>query len=154
ITRMFTYDGNQLLQTIKDPEAGTTPTTYTYYGTGQIKTINHNGLFTETHTYDSRERPTSITYSNGDPAVAYTWQADNLPDTASRGNVTRSFSYNGGRLLDTESIKIGSTTYPISYSYTADGQVSTLTYPDTTFVSLYPDAFGRPTVVGNYATNI
>lgn len=66
---------------------------------------------------------------------------------------TRGADHEIGRLLGSEVVQVGSTSYSLTNGYNANGQISSLTYPDNTSVSFSPDAFGRPTNVGSYATN-
>jgi RHS repeat-associated protein len=152
ITRTRGYYSNQLLETISDPEHG--DYTFTYDNAANLKTIQGTDAVTETRYYDKRNRIQTIDYSNNDASVGFTWTPDNLPDTSNRGGVTRSYSYNTGRLLQKVTEVIGSGSYALTYGYNTDGQNDSLTYPDTTSVSLGPDAFGRPTLIGTYATSV
>ena len=150
ISRTFTYYANQLPYTVVDPEAGTR--TYAYDPAGNIATVNHNGVYTETRAYDTANRLTGITYSNGDPTVALGWYKNGLPRSSSRGGVSHSYTYDGTRFLIADVTNIAGTAYTVQYGHDGYGHRSSITYPDGKLVSFGPDAYGRPTVVGNYPT--
>ncbi len=156
ITRTLSYypagSNGELLHSITEPETGTT--TFTYDGAANLKTVTLPDGVVQTYYYDKRNRLATVSYSNGDPDKSFTWKPDNLPESATRGNITRSWSYNSGRLLDTETVQVDSTGYSLQYGYNSDGQVSSLTYPDNTVVSLGPDAYGRPTLIDRYVTGV
>ena len=147
ISRTYTYYANQLLENLASSETGTS--TFTYDGNGNVQTLKRPDGAVTTNYYDTRNRLYSITYSTNDPSVSYTWNPDNLPAAESRGNVSRSFAYNAGRLLQNEVVTVNGTSYQLSYGYNSDGQVNAFTYPDNTVVSLFPDAYGRPTTLGS-----
>lgn len=152
VKRELGYYATQLLHTLDDPETGTT--TFSYDAAANVTTIDHNGTGIETRSYDARNRLTDISYSSGDPAVSLGWYGDNQPHTAGRGGNTRTYGYDGGGLLTSESIAINGTLYALSYGYDLNQHLSSLTYPDNTSITLVPDAFGRPSQVGTYAIGV
>jgi RHS repeat-associated protein len=153
LLRSLTYYPTQQLETVTEPETGTTTLTY-YSNTGNLKTINHAGAATETRTYDLRNHLAGITYSDGSASMGQTWRADGQPDTSFRGGTSRNYNYDDAGLLKSESITVGGTTYTIGYAYDTNQHLKTLTYPDSSAVGYAPDADGRPSQVGSYASSV
>lgn len=152
VHRSRTYDTNQRLWTITEPESGTR--TFTYYPDGPLKTITHEDGVVETHTYDMRNRLTDIAYSDGSDAIHRTWRFDGLPDTASHSGTTRSWTYDDANVLTGESVSIGGTTYSLGYDHDLNKNVTTITYPDGDAVALLPNDYGQPSKVGAYANTV
>ncbi len=150
MVRSIGYDSFQRLYSITEPETGTR--TFSYFADGNIQTIDHGGAVTETRAYDGRDRVTTIVYSDGSPPVTQTWRHDGQPDTSSHDGVARSYRYDDGNLLTGESIAVEGTVYSLGYSYDAYQHIQALTYPDNTVVDYAPDAYGRPSRAGGYAT--
>jgi RHS repeat-associated protein len=153
ITRSRTYDANQLLQKVSDPER-TYDLTFDYDGAANLSHVYQAGTLSETRGYDQRNRLTSISYQNGDPGVGFSYWPDGLLETATRGSNSHTYTYNSRRLLKSESITVGGNTYTLGYTYDTKAHLQTLTYPDTTAVSFYPNDLGQTTQVGTYATSL
>ena len=69
--RSFTYDSLSRLLTSNNPESG--KITYTYYNDGAVNTKQDARNITTTYTYDVLRRELGQTYSNGDPALSFTY---------------------------------------------------------------------------------
>ncbi len=153
ITRTRSYNANQLLQTSTDPESGST--SFTYYGAGNLKTVTRSDNVIETRAYDGRERLTTRTFSNSDPTVTLSWNKNGTLNSASRASYSQNESYDvTSGYLTSEVTNTGSASYTVRYGYDHFGVRTSLTYPDNSVVSYSPDALGRPTIVGTYATHI
>jgi YD repeat-containing protein len=72
-TRTFTYDGLGRLKTSVQPESGTTGYAYDAVGNLQSKT-DARGVETS-YSYDALNRVVQKTYTDGTPAVTYTYDA-------------------------------------------------------------------------------
>ena len=70
-TRTFTYDSLSRLLTSANPETGTI--TYTYNPDGTVLTKKDARNITTSYTYDALHRATSVSYSNGDPSLTFTY---------------------------------------------------------------------------------
>jgi large repetitive protein len=94
-----TYDGYGRLATQKDP-IQTTPTSYTYNAVDQPLTITDARGVTQTFTYNSRNLPTQISYSNSwQPLTAVTVGYDGA------GNRTSMADGTGSRTINTTSFR-------------------------------------------------
>ena len=69
-------------------------------------------------------------------------------------NATWSYQYNSLDKVDQEALSVNGSTYVIEWGYDNLGNISSLTYPNGELVSFQPDALGRPTKSGAYATNV
>lgn len=69
--RSFTYDSLSRMLTSNNPESGLI--TYTYYADGAVNTKADARAITTTYTYDALRRELGQTYSNGDPALSFTY---------------------------------------------------------------------------------
>jgi RHS repeat-associated protein len=156
--RRFTYDSFSRLLTAKNPEAGTI--TYAYdVDSNMISKTDARGI---TISYspaalpiDELHRVRKKTYSNGDPAVTFTY--DSAPGvTNAIGKLvsltdpagSASYSYDQlGRLSGESRMIFGSgsnqITKSLSYSYNLDGSLNSLTYPSGAIVTYTPDSAGR-----------
>ncbi|MGE5183006.1 MAG: RHS repeat domain-containing protein, partial [Acidobacteriota bacterium] len=106
-------------------------------------------------TYDNRNRLLTVDYPGGsDQDIVQTWWPTGQVKTASRGGLTRTSNYNRRGLLTFETLTIDGTPYEIDTAYNTRGQPTTLTYPDQTSIDYAPDAWGEPTKIGAYATNL
>lgn len=158
--RGFQYDSLSRLTQSTNPETGVISFTYDNDGLLKTKTSplpNHTGASTVTITYayDELHRHTGRTYSNGDPAISYGYDA---PDgslvngltvhngigrrtSMTDGSGSAAFSYDSEGRISSESKNIG-TTSPISknvsYTYNLDGSLATIVYPSGSTITYTP----------------
>lgn len=105
--------------------------------------------------YDSLNRLTSVTYGDGSAGITRTYKPDGLPDQVTSDGAVWTYTFNKRRLLDRESLSYSGVTYNVDRTYDANGFVSKLTYPiDNLAVTYNPNALGKPTQAGTYATNV
>ena len=88
-SRSFVYDSFKHLTSSTNPESGTVGYTYDADGNTIMKEDARN--VTVTYSYDVLNRMIGKTYSNGDPAVTYTYVADSRTDVAN-GLISRDLS--------------------------------------------------------------
>jgi RHS repeat-associated protein len=157
-TRLFTYSSLSQLTQASNPESGTI--NYTYDNDGNLQTKTDARAVTTTYTYDGVHRLTGKTYSNGDPAVSYTYDQAGCLSQPTCANVGRrtgmtdaagseawSYDIMGRPLVDqrtTISTPSNVTKTTISTHMTG-GFLSQLTYPSTRVVTYTYDAAGRAT---------
>jgi YD repeat-containing protein len=104
-------------------------------------------------TYDAMNRLLSVHYPSGaNTSLAY--DARGAITSAVSGTVAWSYQYNARGLLTKETLAAGGCCGSISYAYDPYGTVKTVTYPDGKQVDYAPDALGRPTRVGPWASGI
>jgi YD repeat-containing protein len=154
ITRTYGYNSQYYLTTVTDPETGTT--TYGRDGMGNMtsRTVGSSG--TTSYTYDGQNRVTSIVYPGG-LSISKTYNPRGKVLTANSSGVggDRSYSYDSNDNLTSETLTVDSQTLTATYGYTALDQLSAITYPKTgRTVSYAPNALGRPSQVGAYATGV
>ena len=173
VSKTFVYDANQRLCRFTDPE--TNSTVYSYDGanniawqaTGQV--VSGAGCGQEQvadavktfHTYDPMNRVLTITPPTGTQSTAYTY--DNVGELldAQSGSNHWFTSYNSLGHEQGEAFQVDGQAAASGVGYTYDnyGHVLAANYfpgggaaPEV--VNYAPDALGRPTQAGSYATNI
>ena len=153
--RRFTYNSLGQLLTAKNPESGTI--TYAYDNDGNVTSKvspapNQTGsaTLTITYGYDALHRLTGKTYSNGDPAVTYSYDQttyNGLTITNGIGRRTGMADVSGQTAwtydVDGKPLKerrtIAGITKELTYSYNKDGSPATLTYPSGAVVTFAYD---------------
>ncbi|HEU4769410.1 MAG TPA: DUF4214 domain-containing protein, partial [Pyrinomonadaceae bacterium] len=120
-----TYDGYGRLATQKDP-IQTTATTYTYNAADQPLTITDARGATQTFTYNNRNLPTQISYSNfWQPLTAVTvgYDAAGNRTLMTDGTGSRTFQYNQLSQLTSETRQFTglSGSFTLSYEYNLAG---------------------------------
>jgi YD repeat-containing protein len=104
--------------------------------------------------YDAMNRVTSVLYPTGTAPSTFTYDALGNPATATSGNVGWTFGHNALGQLTAEVLAVDGWVWGLGYGYDGNGALSTVRYPDEEIVSYNPDALGRPTTVGGYASGI
>lgn len=167
VERRYVYDENQLLCKTIEPESGATVFSYNasnlieWKASGQALTSTTNcergdvvASQKVNYGYDPRDRRQQTTFGDGSPAITVTFEPDGLPETVQSDNSTWTTVYNKRRLMTSETLTLGASTYPLSYTHTQNGHVASLTYPDSVTIAYAPNALGEATQVGDYATAI
>jgi RHS repeat-associated protein len=77
-----------------------------------------------------------------------------MPWTVSSAGSTWTNTYNKRRLPERESLSFNGSTYNLDRTYDANGAPASLTYPDSTVVTMAPNALGKATQVGSYASSV
>jgi len=159
--RTFVYDSLGRPTSVKIPEKQNQAITLTYTDFNAIATrTDARGVIT-TYGYDGLGHLTSVSYSDGTPAVTYTYGTAGAPNfgagrliSATDGAGSESYQYDAmGR--ETKCIRvIGANTYVITYAYTPDGRIASTTYPSGRVVNNSYDGIGRLTQVGTGGTSL
>jgi len=176
ITKTLMYDPYHRLCRTTEPESGSTVMAYdaannlAWSAQGQTITDGTCGqgdvasTAQTVRTYDPMNRVLSITPPAGTQTTNYTYDAvgnvttvnANVPGLSS--GVTQQFAYNTRNLLTTQSLMVPGYTWALSNTYDGYGHVSAIGYPSysgsSESVSYSPDALGRATQVGSYASGI
>jgi len=149
--RMFTYDSLGHLLTAYNPESGWI--TYTYDADGNVLTKTDARGIKITYSYDALNRVTGETFSNGDPAITYTYdQGTNglghrTGMTDASGSTSWTYDIMGRVASETRTINPGPGLNPVtrtlSYQYDLAGNPTQITYPDGTVVQYAEDNAGR-----------
>jgi RHS repeat-associated protein len=179
-TRSYTSDMLSRLTQMTDPETGTT---YFCYGTGSscngTSTTTHcsgdpNAVclrtdaksITTTYTYDALNRTTGQSYSDGTPAVTYSYDSTSCLSLSvtcynltrrtamSDGSGSTSWAYDAvGRILR-ESRTIAGVTKTITYTYNLDSTPATVVYPGGRTVTYTTDNAERRTAASDGTDSI
>lgn len=171
-TRQYIYDGyGRLCKTI-EPETGATlqvldaanNVTWRAPGTSLTSAACDTGSVPAgakiSFGYDAMNRLTSTSYGDGSAAIGRDYWADGQPKTVSSSGAVWTMNYNGRRLPTAQSLAFEGQTYTLETGYNANGHPMQLTYPAATntiaarTVTYDPDALGRPSHVGTYASGI
>ncbi|GFZ87883.1 RHS repeat protein [Dyella caseinilytica] len=176
ITKTLMYDSYHRLCRTTEPESGSTVMAYdtannlAWSAQGQTITDGTCGqsdvasTAQTVRTYDPMNRVLSITPPAGTQTTNYTYDEvgnvttvnANVPTLSS--GVTQQFTYNTRNLLTTQSLTVPGYTWSLANTYDGYGHVSAIGYPSysgsSEGVSYSPDALGRATQVGSYASGI
>lgn len=170
VTRSYVYNDAQELCKSIEPETASTLMAYDAAGNlawtaGGQNAPSDSGCDTATvaarttRTYDARNRLKSLVFPDNRGNTTYSYTADGLAATVATSvegedNVITSYVYNKRRLPKSETLQVGSFTWPFAYGYNVNGYLSSHTYPDGLEVSYAPNALGQPTKAGSYATGV
>ena len=177
LTRRYVYDDSQRLCQTINPESGTTIVDYDpadnvlWSAEGQVasgtttatcatdRATTSAGAKT-TRTLDARNRVTFLATPGGVADITTNYAPDGrvtslLTKQAGSDIVTNTYTYNRRRLLTHEAVQVNSLLpWPFDYAYNANGHLSSQTYPGALVVGYAPDALGRPTQVGTFASGV
>jgi len=177
LTRRYVYDDSQRLCQTINPESGTTIVDYDpadnvlWSAEGQVasgttaatcatdRATTSAGAKTM-RTLDARNRVTFLATPGDVADITTTYSPDGrvtslLTKQAGSDIVTNTYTYNRRRLLTHEAVQVNSLLpWPFDYAYNANGHLSSQTYPGALVVGYAPDALGRPTQVGTFASGV
>lgn len=168
--RRFSYDSLSELLSTSNPESGTIHYAYNNDGVLISKT-DARGYATNyspsASPIDALHRVTQKTYSNGDPAVSYSYDASSatINGIGHRTGMTdasgsTSWTYDSEGRETSETRTISGVTKAISTQYNLDSSVAQITYPSGSILKLTPGGAGRPLALTdtahsiNYAQNL
>ncbi|MBV9779465.1 MAG: RHS repeat protein, partial [Acidobacteriaceae bacterium] len=149
MTRSFVYDSLKRLSSVANPESGATYYAYDNDGNLVKKTDARN--IATSYTYDALNRITSKAYSDGTPAVAYTYDggsavplsAGRLIQTSNGISTTNVLGYDGlGEITASQQITEGQI-YNFAYTYNLAGQLTSEMYPSGRVMNNSYDGAGR-----------
>ncbi|SFR94317.1 YD repeat-containing protein [Dyella sp. OK004] len=108
-----------------------------------------------TRSYDAMNRVLSLVPPAGTPSTVYTYDAVGNVHTADSGITSWIGTRNKLGVLTKEQLGVtGNGINVINYSHDAYGSLKTITYPDATVIDYAPDALGRPSQAGDFATGV
>lgn len=108
-----------------------------------------------TRSYDAMNRVLTLAPPSGTQGVTYTYDPLGKVATSTSGVSTWSSQRNKLGQLTSETLSVsGNGANVLRYAHDAYGSLRTASYPDGLVVDYAPDALGRPTQAGTYATNV
>ncbi len=153
----YTFDSLSRRTAVSDPDMGTSR--YGYSAAGLLTSVTDAAQRTIGFQYDAAGRRTAKLYPDGSEV---TWSYDEAGHGASSGrltsvadmNYTQSFSYGADGQVSSETRCMQGTCETIGRSYDAVGRLSSVTYPDGEVVSNTYDDSGRLSSVPGYVNSI
>ncbi|WP_317930587.1 hypothetical protein [Halioxenophilus sp. WMMB6] len=167
VTESRYYDSYQRLCRVARPETGST--VYSYLSGGQLAwqakglSLTGSGCQTAAATeadkisfeYDNHGNSVATLYPDATPDIISVYDnLGQLTSVSSSDGSSWTYDYNELGLLEHELLTVGSYSFHIQHDFNVRGDESSLTYPSNVTVDYAPDAFGRPTKVGSYASNV
>jgi len=167
VSKTLTYDSYHRLCRTTEPESGSEVTAYdaannvawtasgmSITGTGcgqeQVPAATQTG-----RTYDAMNRVLTLAPPSGTQSTTYAYDALGNVATATSGLTYWTAYRNKLGQLTGESLQVsGQSQWRMGYAHDAYGSVSTIQYPNGEAVGYAPDALGRATQVGSYATGV
>ncbi len=127
---------------------------YTYDSAGNLLTrTDARGIVTTYGGYDALNRPTTISYSDGTPAVTLGYDAvanstGQLTSISNSNSATTFTAFDALGWVTASSQQVNGLTYGFTYTYNLAGALTSETYPSGRVVTTGYDAANRPTTVG------
>jgi len=164
--RNYAYNGLWRLTSAQAPESGTV--TYSYQNGGAACSSNPQNVcqrtdarsIVTTYSYDTLNRLTGLSYSDGTPSVTYSYDAGGAPAYAlgrltsmTDGTGSETYTYDQFGRIRTVAKVISGTTYNLGYAYDYIGDLKSLTYPDNSVVNQSYDAVGRLAQISSTGAN-
>ena len=153
LQRDYVYDARYYMTQRTDPEIGDTVFGRDAMGNMISKTIATDP--TIFYTYDDLDRLATVDYPGvTDIDVSYTYDKNSNIATLSNGISQRNYVYDFNNNLSSEAVTISGVTYNTDYGYSSTDVLSSIIYPSHREVTYAPDAFGRPTEVAPYLSQV
>jgi RHS repeat-associated protein len=167
--RTFVYDSLKELTSSTNPEVNAPgalqPVAYTYDADGNVITKTDTRSITTTYSYDALNRPTGMTYSNGDHSVAETYDQATCIGQSPCYNIGRRTTMTdagGTEILSYDPMgrewgeqrTTNNVTKTTTYKYDLAGDLTTLTYPSGRIVTYTYDSAERPSDAQDVANSI
>ncbi|WP_336807971.1 hypothetical protein [Fulvimonas yonginensis] len=167
VTKTLVYDSYHRLCRTTEPESGSEVMAYdgannlawsaaglSLTGTGcGLEQVADAGK--TVRSYDAMNRLLTLTPPSGTQSTTYGYDALGNLKSAVSGISTWSATRNKLGQLTGETLQLtGQNAWTVGYAHDAYGSLASLTYPDGTAVAYAPDALGRATRVGAFASGI
>jgi YD repeat-containing protein len=168
VTKTLTYDSHHRLCRTTEPESGSAVMGYddannlvwsvsgaTLSNDGSCHPELAQSASVTTRSYDAMNRLLTLSPPAGTQGTVYTYDALGNMASATSGLSLWTASRNKRGQLTGESLQVDSQgVWAISYAHDTYGNVALIHYPSGENVSYAPDALGRATQVGSYATGL
>ncbi len=159
--RSFIYDSLRRLTSATNPETGATAVAYSYDADANVITKTDGRAIPINYLYDALNRPTGRTYSNGDPAVTYSYDQvqTGYYNIGRRTGMTdaggsESFDYDQLGRMQTDQRTTNSVMKTSTYTYNFDGSLATLTYPSGREITYTYNAAAQPISAVDIANSV
>ncbi|MGH8601723.1 MAG: RHS repeat protein, partial [Gammaproteobacteria bacterium] len=154
LNRSFTFDGKGFLTSEVNPETGTTQ--YTHDAVGNVLTKEVSSAPADSYSYDARYRPIGVTYGGSSLLLSNGYDLAGRLTRQSYAGSTWTYTYDPHDKLTNETLSLTSParSYAFGYTYNALDALVSQTYPSGLGVDYAPDAYGRPTRAGTFASAV
>jgi len=164
LTRQYIYDANKRVCRTIEPETGSTVIDYDAGSrpiwSAQGLSISGNGCGREQvadaakakRSCDAMDRVLSVAYPAGTLSSQFTYDAMGRVTSADAGLSRWTYTYNLLGLPTSETLVVDGLPYTLGYTYDANGGLASTTYPDGRVIDYAPDAWGRATQAGSFAS--
>lgn len=165
--RSYSYDDLGRITSSTTPESGTVTSYYTDVNNNACagdpslvcRTVDARSI-TRTFAYDGINRPLTVSYSDGTPAVTYGYDAggagafalDRLTSITEGAN-SEIFAYDNLGRIRSVTHNIDQTNYVIQYAYNLMSGIASITYPSGRVVTQNYDSLGRTASISSGSTN-
>lgn len=155
--KLYEYDSHKFLTRSVEPEVGTTVFTHDQVGNVLTQTVNHEPA--TAFQWDGLRRRVAVDYGDSTPDVHTVFDKSSNIIEVTKGRSRWNYSYDDNDNPLTETLNVtdfwfGPRTYTLAYTHSPLDVVSSITYPSGLVVDYAPDAFGRATRAGTFATNV
>lgn len=153
----YEYDEHQFLVRSMEPEVGTT--VYTHDPLGNVLSERVNDGEPRLFGYDKLSRRTLIDFPGATPDVTTVFDENNNVKELTKGASHWVYGYDENDNLTSQALSIadpllGTRNYVTGNAYDNLDVLSQVTYPSGLAVDYAPDAFGRATRAGAFASNV
>ncbi|TQV76077.1 RHS repeat protein, partial [Exilibacterium tricleocarpae] len=153
--RDFEYDSRLFLVSKTEPEIGVT--TYGRDEVGNLESVSVSGSATTYYEYDGLNRLKKADYPDETDDTLYEYDGNDNLDRLVSGITEWLYIYDANNNLKRETLSINARlarSYTIEYAYDGLDTISSTVYPDGLVVDYAPNALGRATKVGDFATDV
>lgn len=155
--KQYEYDAQQVLVRAIEPEVGTAVFTHDPLGNVLSEQVNEEqAVF---FIYDNLNQRTRVDYPGTTLDVTTTYDGNSNVRETVKGTTHWVYDYDENDNLTSEALSIddpllGTRTYVTARAYDSKDVLQQITYPSGLVVDYAPDAFGRPSRAGSFATNV
>jgi YD repeat-containing protein len=155
--RTYRYDQRRLLVESSEPEVGIT--VLTHDAVGNVASEQVNTLQAVTFQYDGLNRRTRVDFADDTPDVVTQYDANGNPQRVTKGATEWVYAHDENDNLRTETLTISHPlfeprVYTTVHDYNIADVLAQTIYPSGLAVAYEPDAFGRATRIGAFASNV
>ncbi|WP_035061191.1 RHS repeat domain-containing protein [Andreprevotia chitinilytica] len=146
-SRSYAYDGRYFLINRTDPETGTS--TFGRDALGNMTSHQVAGSNTSLSTYDNLNRLKTVSNPAQNTSAVYSYDANSNVTDIAYGSTLHHWGFDANNNVIAETSSDGAKTFALSYYYNGNDAHDHTVYPSGRTVNYSPDAFGRPTQVGD-----
>lgn len=154
LKRTLNFNSKGFLTSEVHPETGTT--TYTHDAVGNVLTKKVGSAAADSFSYDARYRLIKATYGSSTLVLNNSYDKAGRLLTQGYNGATWTYSYDTHDKLISETLTLAAPvrSYKFTYTYNVLDGLTSITYPSGLLVDYAPDAYGRPSKAGMFASGL